>query len=266
MQKSNKLWYRSRGLEMLESRFGNNSIQSFIKKRLDSHKEFRILEIGFGEGKCLIELRKKYPNKNLLLYGINDKKKGNMHSKLDFYTNAEKFYQLIPKNNLPKPFFYDVGKGLRFENDYFDLVISQVCIPYIDNKAFLFEEIWRVLKKDGRAFLHIDSETNEEYPDFMKLCKDTPRMVIYQNNKIIPTKKIFDNAKKQGYSVNFSRQKDKKESFIVTMEKNLNKKLNFNLLFDGNSTLYLTKLKDTDEYKTQSEIWWGARSVFKVKK
>ncbi len=266
MQNSNKLWYRSRGLEILESRFGNNSIQNFIEKKSIHQNEFRILEIGFGEGKCLIELRKKYPNKNILLYGINDKKKGNMHSKIDFYNNAEKFGHPILKTNLPKPFFYDVGKGLKFENNYFDLIISQVCIPYIDNKAFLFEEIWRVLKKNGKAFLQIDSETKEGYPDFMKLCKDTPRMVIYQNDKIIPTKKIFDVAKKQGYNINFSRQKNKNESFIITMEKNLNKKLNFNLLFDGNSTLYLTKLKDTDEYKKQSGVWWGTRSVFKVKK
>ena len=265
MDKSNKLWYRSRGLDILESRFGNNLIQNFIEKQLSNQKEVRVLEIGFGEGKCLIEIREKFLHKKLSLFGINDRKKGNMHSKIDFYSNAEKFGNFIPKTNLPKPFFYDVGKGLKFEHNYFDLVISQVCIPYVDNKAFLFEEIWRVLKKGGKAFLHIDSEINEGYPDFMKLCKDTPRMVVYQNDVIISTKKLFDKLKNKGYNIDFGRQKNKKESFILKMEKNLNKKLNFNLIFDGNSTLYLTRLKYSDETKSQSGIWWGTRSVFKLK-
>jgi len=50
------------------------------------------------------------------------------------------------------------------------------------------------------------------------------------------------------------------------MTKNKKNMLKLNLKYDGNSTLYLIKLKNTDKYKKDRSIWWGTRSVFFVKK
>ncbi|MFW6026467.1 MAG: methyltransferase domain-containing protein [Candidatus Woesearchaeota archaeon] len=223
--------------------------------------------MGFGEGRCLIELRNMFPDKKLELYGINNIKKGNMHSKKDFYNNAKELGIDIKQTNLPTPFFYDVGKGLHFEDNYFDVVFSQVSIPYVGDKITLFEEIWRTLKTEGKAFLHIDGEIKEGSPDFMYFKKDTPRFIIYnEKGKIISSINYFNKIREKGYDIKLFRQKTKKTNFLLTMHKNKDEKLDFNLVYDGTSTLYLTLLKETDEYKTQSGIWWGTCSVYKIKK
>ncbi len=49
------------------------------------------------------------------------------------------------------------------------------------------------------------------------------------------------------------------------MHKNISKQLRLNLEYDGNSTIYLSPLRNTDRYKFDTAIWWGARSVYKLK-
>lgn len=259
MDNKDKLWYRSRGLVKLEARFGNKLIQKFLSKRLESEKEVRVLELGFGEGKVLLELRELFPK--VKLFGVNDVKKGSMSKKSDFLKNAKKFGIKISNKNLPTPYFYDAGEGLKFEDNYFDAIVSQVAIPYVGNKAKLYEEFWRVLKPNGEAFLNVDSDVKDGMPDFMFVKNDTPRMVVYKGNKIVKTSNIFP----KGYDISLSTQKNSKRAFILRMTKNTKKKLKLNLVYDGNSTIYLTKLKGSDSFKTDSGIWWGTRSVFRVK-
>tara|TARA_Y100000310_G_scaffold209006_2_gene209601 strand:+ start:3797 stop:4582 length:786 start_codon:yes stop_codon:yes gene_type:complete len=260
--KKDKLWYRSRGIDRMEERFGN-PIQKFIKQRLKTNKTVRVLELGFGEGKCLLELRNKFPN--LELHGINNKKQGNMYKTQDFLKNAKKFKIDIKKTNLPKPHFYDAGIKLKFKSNFFDLIISQVAFHYIGNKAKTIEELWRVLKKDGKAFIHFDRLQSINLPDFMKNTK-TPLFIIYQNNKFIPTKTYFNKIAKQGFNIRLSQSLPGKKQFNLLMTKNTTKSLKLNLEFDGNSTLYLTPLNKSDPYKIKNTgIWWGTRSVFNVK-
>ena len=66
----------------------------------------------------------------------------------------------IENISLPKIQFYD-AKELRFQDNYFDAIISQFAIPYIDRKDILIEESWRTLKKGGSAFLHIDTKAGQ---------------------------------------------------------------------------------------------------------
>ncbi|MEK6847410.1 MAG: class I SAM-dependent methyltransferase, partial [Nanoarchaeota archaeon] len=132
-----RLWYRSRGLRKMESRVGSGIVRNFIKERLNTEKEIRVLEIGFGEGKCLLDLRVLFPQKNVKLFGINKKKDGKMHEKIDFIKNAKSFGLKIVRDNLPKPYFYDAGDELKFKDNFFDLVISQVSFHYVGDKAKL---------------------------------------------------------------------------------------------------------------------------------
>ncbi len=259
----NKLWYRSRGLRKLEMRLGRNIVKDFIKKRFESQKEIRILEIGFGEGKVLLDLRVLFPDKRVKLFGINKKKEGNMHGRDDFLKNARKFGLKVDKNNLPKCYFYDAGDGLKFKDNYFDLIISQVSFHYVGNKAKLLEEIWRVLNKGGEAFLHIDEDARKKSPDWMYLNADTPRFVIYEKDKIIKLEYYLNRYKRKGFEIGLKKNKNR---LLIFIKKTLNKKLNLKLGFDKISSMDLQKISSGDEYKKAWGVWWGTRSVFNVKK
>jgi len=194
--------YRERGLKLMEERFGNNLIQKFIRNKLKLKKEVRVLEIGFGEGRCLLDLRELFPDKNLILYGINDKRKGNLRKKSDFLKNAKRFNLSISKSGLPNIHFYDVGEGLKFESNYFDLIISQVSFHYVGDKAKLLEEIWRTLKFEGKAYLHIDLDYKEKSPDFMKFNKETPFFIIYNKGKIMKLSSYLKGFRNKGFDIN----------------------------------------------------------------
>ena len=264
MKKENKpkLWWRTRGLDKMEIRFGKNKpIERFIKKRLKSEKVVRVLEFGFGEGKCLLDLRTIFPDKRVELYGINLKKEGGMHSRADFAKNAKKFGLSIPKPALlPKPVFYDAGEGLRFKSNYFDVIISQVAFPYVGNKSKLLEEFWRVLKLQGKAFLNVDSY-EKYYPDFLQINKETPRFVIYEDNKLIKLSRHLSKFRKKGFDVRFKKKKNRALRFVL-MEKNITKPLKLGLKYDDNSSFNLTRFH---EEKNVLGVWWGTRSVFKTK-
>ncbi|MGV8171116.1 MAG: methyltransferase domain-containing protein [Candidatus Woesearchaeota archaeon] len=259
--KENKLFFRTRGLDRLQERF-EEDILTHIKNLSKNQKEVRILEIGFGEGKALLESMSL--GNNILGYGVNDKKRSTLSNVDDIMHNAKAFN--IKTYHKPKIFFYDAGLGLKFKDDYFDIIFSQVAIHYVGNKAKLFEEIWRILKKGGKAFLHFDSKLEGKHPDFMYIYKDTPRFVVYdKNSKITSTKKLFDKLKNKGFDIECLIQKKDYKSMVLVMNKNTKKHLNLGLEYDGNSTIYLTQLKNTDKYKFDTGIWWGTRSVYNMK-
>ena len=257
------LWWRSRGLSKMERRFGKNKpLEKFIKKRLKTEKIVRVLEFGFGEGKCLLNLRVIFPDKKVELYGINNKKEGNMYSRKDFAKNAKRFGLNISKIAvLPKPFFYDAGKGLKFKSGYFDLIISQVAFPYVGDKAKLLEEFWRVLKIGGRAYLHIDSY-EKKFPDFLQINKETPRFNIYHNNRLIKLSAYLGKFKKKGFNIKFATKKWKITYGFVLIDKNVAKPLNLGLKYDDDASFDLTKFIDKKKIRN---VWWGIRSVFKIK-
>jgi len=59
---------RSRSLEDFSRKFGKDILQKLIQKALSKDK-VRVLEIGCGEGRVLMELKKLFPN--IELHGIN---------------------------------------------------------------------------------------------------------------------------------------------------------------------------------------------------
>ena len=152
---------------------------------------------------------------------------------------------------------YNIRTGFRKSEEPFDLIISQVSFHYVGNKAKLLEEIWRVLKLGGRAFLYIDSGYRNKSPDLLKLYLETPRFIIYKNGMIIKLSQHLKIFRKKGFKISgtiFNKNYDK---LTLMIEKNKLIPLKLNLKYDGNSTLYLTKLKDSDNYKNQNSIWWG---------
>ncbi|MFH1917223.1 MAG: methyltransferase domain-containing protein [Nanoarchaeota archaeon] len=252
MRAKDDLWYRKRGLSQMEERFGVD-LRTQIKERIKKKKKVRIIELGFGEGKCLLELQAAFPT--IELHGINNVRKGHMHKESDFINNAKLFG--IPIYNVPHAHFYDAGEGLAFPNNYFDMAISQVSIHYVKDKAKLIEEIWRVLKPSGRAFLHLDTAPEPHAPDFIRSHPETPRFIIYRKGRFIKVSTYLKRIK----GISFKKSPHNSDQRILLMKKS-NKKLNLDLVLD--STLNLTRMKGSNPSKTDAAIWWGIRSIYTV--
>lgn len=255
---------RSRGLEDFNRKFSKNIVEKTIKRALKPQKEVRVLEIGCGEGKVLMELRKQFPN--IELHGINKKPwqamKGSVSLKrtatlYKIFTQSE-----VKKIKLPKIHFYDASK-LKFKDDYFDIVISQVAIQYVKRKDELLEEVWRVLKKGGKAFLNLDT-VSENFPDYLR--HDSPRFIIYKNGRVYPLKRYIQDLKKSGYDISYRTyseidNKEKKKRINVIMNKNKKSKLKLKLIFDELSSLNMGKLKKI----INNSLPIGYRSVYRIK-
>ena len=78
---------------------------------------------------------------------------------------------------LPEIHFCD-AESLPFPSGHFDVIVSQVAVPYVARKDRLLAETWRALKPGGTAFLHMDSTRGDETG---LIGGDSPCLVIYRD-------------------------------------------------------------------------------------
>ena len=147
--------FKARGLEKMTGYIGD--LQSIISAF--SHRPVKILEIGFGFGQVMAELFSLYRGE-VELYGINS---------IEDPINTDKVIEIaMHQGRLPNDIIFhkdflhitygDAGAQLPYPNAFFDLIISQVCIPYVSDKLHLISEVCRVLKPEGKAKLHVGFE------------------------------------------------------------------------------------------------------------
>lgn len=244
----------SRSLEELENRFRPGIAQETIRKAISLESTVRILEIGTGEGRVLMQLKKLFPD--IELYGVNKEPWNEMKGPESLEKTAL-YYKIFTQEELqgitlPKIEFYD-AKELSFEDNYFDIIISQYAIPYIDRKDRFLEEAWRILKKGGSAFLHMDTYDGM-YPDFIQDV--TPRFIIYKNRKKYPFKRFIRNIAKKGFDI---RCRIANSETTITMTKNA-ENLELSLEFDELSSFDLSCFNAKGRHQT----FWGYRSVYKI--
>ncbi|MBI2666679.1 methyltransferase domain-containing protein [Candidatus Woesearchaeota archaeon] len=254
---------RSRSLVDFNKKFGKYIVQKTIQKALSQQKNVRVLEIGCGEGRVLMELRKLFPD--IELHGINRKPWAAMQGQRSLPKTARHYGIFTPselkKISLPQIHFYD-AQELKFPKNYFDLVISQVSIQYVARKDLLLQEVWRTLKLGGKALLNIDARAGE-IPDFLDFA--TPRFIIYKKSKIYPVKKLIQKLRKDGFDLRYASSTEKEEEKVkqrvhVLITKNSAKPLKLGLHFDDLSSFNLNVL---NEEKNNWSVFWGYRSVYR---
>lgn len=161
---------RSHSLEDLERKISPYNLEEIIleiyqKNHLAAEKT-RIMEIGTGNGRVLMELKKKFPD--IEFYGVNKEKTHTFYRRESFIHTALKFGIFnkteVEATTLPYLIFQDLDFGHRipYENNKFDLIFSQGTIDYIKYKFELFSEILRVLKPEGLSF-HTDISNLQIY-------------------------------------------------------------------------------------------------------
>ncbi len=110
-----------------------NSFHDFIADKIDkidlpNWKKSKILDIWCWDAKFLLKLKEKWYSS---LYWIDN-----------YYDENYKNSNIIFDKQ-------DINNWLLFENESFDIIFLLDVIEHVPNQFFLFDEIFRILKKDG---------------------------------------------------------------------------------------------------------------------
>ncbi len=103
----------------------------------------RVLDIGTGSGNLPIEIAKRAPNSKII--GIDLSK-----------TLIKIARNMAKREGVDNNVIFEVGSAydLKFEDSYFDMVISSMTIHHLKYPAKAFNEIYRVLKPDKEAWIY----------------------------------------------------------------------------------------------------------------
>ena len=229
---------RNRGIREYTERIGNfiKHIETLLKKK----EKIRILDIGCGYGKVLIELRKKYGNK-VEIYGMNLEREWNSNIIEKFALINRIFSKKELRNNLPKIKIGDAGRKIPYPNNYFDIIISVASMQYIKNKAKAIEEINRVMSKCGIAIIELQEYKKKYSSKYKNLFE------IINKNEIINS---IDWLRRFG---NIKIEKGFREWHNLIMKKS--KKLDLHI-----------KLINSTDVKQIDKNYTGTKSIFKVEK
>ena len=101
-----------------------------------------MLDLGTGPGYLPVEIVKRQPNINII--GID------LSKKLIHMAQAN-----AAKAGLSDQLRFEVGNSarLRFDDEVFDMVLSTGMLHSLKDPVRVFKEIYRVLKKDGHAWV-----------------------------------------------------------------------------------------------------------------
>ena len=210
-----------------------------------------VLEIGTGKGNVLIDLCRKYPKGEFV--GTNLYKSHGLSR-----TEQKQYAKLL--NSTPA-FIVANATKLPIKDKQFDVVLSQVCFMHITNKLKAIEEIYRVLKIGGTAYLEIDSwqckkhKPQGEMPNiYVQMLKNfgnkgTPRIILRKKGKLTSFNEfVKTNNDFEVKSKNVSRDDSFTPSFrtILKITRSSKKPLKFNTKRDKMLSKELTNLPITN--------------------
>jgi SAM-dependent methyltransferase len=148
---------RSHSLEQLNQKLVPYSLEEVIQEHLERNRltgeRTRVMEIGSGDGRVLMELRKLFPE--IELYGINLEKTHTFYRRESFIHTALHFEifnrEELEQIELPYIVFQDLdfGSTIAYNDNKFDVIFSQSTLEHIKYKFELFNEIMRLLRPGG---------------------------------------------------------------------------------------------------------------------
>jgi len=173
-------------------------LETTLSARLAQGRAVKVLEVGFGRARALLELAWRFRNERAAFYGVDKKQEPPIQKRGDLAGIARE-YAIAPEAELagfvcPEIFFYDATR-LHFDDDSLDLIYSVKTIRFIEDKAAFLEEVCRVLKPGGVALLQI-GEANWEYP-YSRICDEqlltpcTNRFILKHGDELIPLNKYL---------------------------------------------------------------------------
>ena len=250
---------RGRGLAALSERFAPADIVGFLTAR-SRQATSAALEIGSGEGRAMLDLMRAVPG--IRVAGINREPWPAMtgvESLRGLAIDSGVFTaEAFDQKPTPELVFQDAS-ALPWPDATFDVVYSQYAIHYVERKDWLIEEVWRVLKPGGRAYLHIDTR-KASAPDFLRT--PSPRFLVYRRGRLLSPDACLKSRTPSKAAVQCREVTRGANSEVhVLMERNVEGALALGLTFDAASSFDLHRLHDASH---SFDDYWGHRSVFRV--
>ncbi len=253
--------WRGRGLESARFFFGGPVLEEEVAARMP--RGCRLLEIGCGHGRMLLELAAAFPG--IGLDGVNRFPTAAVTGSSSLAYFARRYGLPAPgaRGPAPRVHFADAAR-LPFENDAFDVIVSQVTLEHVERKERAIEEAWRVLSPGGVALLQLDVG-GAHGPDLFRA--ETPRFVVYDGDRSVPFAEFVGALASRGFDasrLHVTTGKPGKRFTHVTLvlRKRALGPLDLRLEFDKRSSFSLALLKRAG--KKRSDWWWGFRSVYRV--
>lgn len=255
---------RSRGIAGFKKIFGATEVVDAVAALAGSMEAGgeapRVLELGSGEGRVLLELAQRFPG--VLLHGLNKEPWPAMQgteslrgiaAASGLFTSDE-----LERLVLPEMHFND-AKRLEFPDAHFDLVVSQVSIEHMRRKDRVLQEVWRVLRPGGTALLEVDARLPEMPPE---VAGETPRFVVRHHGGDRSLFELIEEVAARGFSLELSEKGKKVHRIGLRMKKNIDRPLDLGLELSERESVRLAKFRD-DKHVRGGSPWWGFRSVFR---
>lgn len=247
---------RSRSILSYDYLFNrDNIVFSSIRKLLLVRKKLSLLEIGCGEGRCLLQIMKEFPQ--IRIFGINKKPNSTIRNNHSIIHSALYYKDLsvdeFSSEDNPTIYYYDVNKGLQFEDCSLDIIISQFSFQYLQRKDFVLEEIWRTLNINGIGLINCDMYESY-YPE--RFNSITPRFMVYKKKKYIPLDKLITEKCKNYSNITLIKSSHLDDiCYNFYLEKKCIQKLKLGLSYNSLDSINLES--------GRSKVW-GYRSVYEM--
>lgn len=179
-------------LKRMNEAHNDGSLWAIEKINLDEDKKLNILDIGCGGGQNLLNLSNKF--KNSTLFGI------------DYSPTSISLSNEICQGIKNRVFLevLDVHK-MSFSDNEFDLITAFETLYFWENLNIAFNEIKRVLKKDGVFMIFLEGTTKQTLEKWENLGEG-----IKLKNKLNPAE-VKEILNKNGFLNVEIYQKDKSE-------------------------------------------------------
>jgi SAM-dependent methyltransferase len=222
-----------------------------IADRLDGGARVRMLEIGCGEGRLLLDVLARFGDR-VELHGINAVRWAVITGERGLRATNDR-YAVIPADTFrrgPSPTIHlaDAQDLSKFPVADFDLIVSQVVLAHVAHKDRVLQESARLLAGGGE-FVHELDHVDRAAPAFMD--DDLPRFVIHRHDERVSTRAHLES---KNITVLTTRRLEH-EAVVASFHKS--DRLDLGLRLDEQSTMGLTKITTTD-----GRPLWGIRSMY----
>lgn len=183
-------------LKRMNVAHNDGSLWAISKLNLDENKQLNILDIGCGGGQNLLNLSIKF--KNSTLFGID-------HSPTSINLSSQTC------KDIKKRIFLEVSDvhKMSFSDNKFNLITAFETLYFWKNLDIAFNEIKRVLKKDGKFMIFLEGTTKQTLEKWENLGEG-----IKLKNKLNPTE-IKEILNENGFLNVEIYNKDKSEKTCI---------------------------------------------------